>query len=182
MSTPWFGQRVRRNEDPRLLTGGALFVDDVQLPGMLHAAFVRSPIAHARILGIDTRTAKRKPGVAGVFTADDLGSYWQLGPLLVPPPPIEGHIFHARTQPMLAREKVRYVGEPIAVVVAESRYLAEDAAEEVFVDYDSLPPVVDLRTALATDAPRIHDDLESNLAAHVKQRKGDYEAARRDAA
>jgi aerobic carbon-monoxide dehydrogenase large subunit len=182
MTDRWFGQRIRRNEDARLLTGGALFVDDVQLPGMLHVAFVRSPLAHARILGIDTRTAKRRPGVAGVFTAADLGDYWRNGPLLVPPPPIADLVFHARTQPNLARDKVRYVGEPVAVVIAESRYAAEDAAEDVFVDYEPLTAVVTLQHALDPGAPRIHEDLESNLAAHVVQRKGDYAAARRDAA
>ena len=182
MTKPWVGQRVLRNEDARLLTGGAMFVDDVQLPGMLHVAFVRSQMAHARIGAIDTRAARKKPGVAGVFTAAELGSYWQHGPLLVPPPPIPGHVFHARTQPTLARDKVRYVGEPIAVVVAESRYLAEDAAEEIFVDYDPLPAVVDIERALAPDSPRIHEDLESNLAAHVVQRKGDYAAIRGAAA
>jgi aerobic carbon-monoxide dehydrogenase large subunit len=179
---PFFGQPIRRNEDARLLTGGALFVDDVQLPGMLHAAFVRSPLAHARIRGVDTRSALRRAGVAGVFAAADLGDYWQLGPLLVNPPPIEGLTFHARTQPTLARDKVRFVGEPIAIVVAESRYLAEDAAEEVFVDYDPLDPVVDLERALNHNAGLIHEDLRSNLAAHVPQHKGDYNAARANAA
>ena len=174
----YFGQPIRRNEDARLLTGRALFVDDVNLPGMLHVAFVRSPLAHARILSVDTRGARKKPGVHGVYTAADLGDFWQHGPLLVNPPPIADHVFHARTQPILARDKVRFVGEPIAVVVAESRYLAEDAAEEVFVDYDPLTPVVDLATALSPNAALIHEDLTSNLAAHVVQRKGDYEAVR----
>jgi carbon-monoxide dehydrogenase large subunit len=180
--TAYFGQPILRNEDARLLTGGALFVDDVQLPGMLHAAFVRSPLAHARIRSIDTRSALRRPGVAGVFTATDLGDYWQLGPLLVNPPPIEGLTFNARTQHPLARDKVRFVGEPVAVVVADSRYLAEDAAEDVFVDYDPLDPVVDLEQALTSKSALIHEDLPSNLAAHVPQHKGDYNAARANAA
>ena len=89
METRYIGQRIKRNEDPRLLTGQALYVDDVHLPGMLHAAFVRSPYAHGRILNIDTTAAKERPGVVAVITADDLGDYGQPGPLLVSPPPIE---------------------------------------------------------------------------------------------
>ncbi len=172
------GERIKRNEDPRLLTGRALFVDDVTLPGMLHVAFVRSPHAHARILGIDAAQAREREGVVAVYTAADLGDYWQHGPLLVPPPPVEGMIFHERTQVPLAKDKVRHVGEPVALVVAVSRYVAEDAAEEVMVDYEPLPAVVDLEAALAPGAALIHEDLESNLAALVVQKKGDYEAAR----
>ena len=88
MVTRYIGERITRNEDRRLLTGRALFVDDVELPQMLHAAFVRSPHAHARILRIDTAAARRREGVAAVYTAPDLGDYWRPGPLLVPPPPI----------------------------------------------------------------------------------------------
>ena len=94
---------------------------------MLHAAFVRSPHAHARIGSIDVSAALARDGVVAVYTADDLGDYWQPGPLLVPPPPIEGAVFNQRTQVPLAKDKVRHVGEPVAVVIAESRYLAEDA-------------------------------------------------------
>jgi carbon-monoxide dehydrogenase large subunit len=182
MSTRTFGQPVRRNEDPRLLTGRALFVDDVQLPGLAHAAFVRSPYAHARLGAIDAAAARRMPGVLAAYTAEDLGDYWQPGPLLVPPPPIPGAVFHPRTQVPLAKGKVRHLGEPVALIIAESRYLAEDAADLVAVDYDPLPAVVDLEAALAPDAPLLHDDLPSNLAAQVRQTKGDYEAARRAAA
>ncbi len=181
MATRYFGARIRRNEDPRLLTGRALFVDDVDLPGMLHVAFVRSPYAHARIRGIDKARAEGREGVVAVVTVQDLGDYWRTGPLLVPPPPVEGIVFNERTQPVLARDKVRHVGEAVAAVVAESRYLAEDAAAEVFVDYEPLPPVVELEKALAPDAPLVHEDVGSNVAAHVLQRKGDYEAARQAA-
>jgi carbon-monoxide dehydrogenase large subunit len=172
------GQRTKRNEDPRLLTGRALFVDDINLADMLHVAFVRSPHAHARLLGIDAAQAREKDGVVAIYTAEDLGDYWQHGPLLVPPPPVKGMIFHERTQVPLAKDKVRHPGEIVAVVVASSRYVAEDAAEEVMVDYEPLPAVVDLDTALEPGASRIHEDLDSNLAAHVVQKKGDYEAAR----
>ena len=182
MSTRLLGQPIRRNEDPQLLTGRALFVDDVQLPGMLHAAFLRSDIAHGQLLSIDATAAHQRPGVVAVITADDLGDYWQPGPLLVPPPPIADLVFHQRTQVPLARGKVRHAGEPLAVVVAESRYLAEDALADIAVDIDFLDAVVDLETALDPGAPRVHDDLDSNLSAHVVQRKGDYATATAGAA
>jgi carbon-monoxide dehydrogenase large subunit len=178
MTTRYFGASVRRNEDPRLLTGSALFVDDVQLPGTLHVAFVRSPFAHARIRSVDVSAARARAGVVGVFTAADLGALNKPGPLLVTPPPIAGLTFNLRTARPLATDKVRHVGEPIAVVVAQSRYLAEDAAEDVVIDADPLDVVVDLERALDGTAPLIHDDLPSNLAAHAIQHKGDYEAAR----
>ncbi len=171
------GERIKRNEDPHLLTGRALFVDDIELPDMVHVAFVRSPHAHARLLGIDVSQALKREGVIAVYTAEDLGDYWQPGPLLVPPPPVEGMVFHQRCQVPLAKDKVRHVGEPVALVVAVSRYVAEDAAEDVVVDYEALPAVVDLEKALKSGASLIHEDLGSNLAAYVPQKKGDYEAA-----
>lgn len=175
MAAQYIGKPLLRNEDHRLLTGQALFVDDVHLPGMLHAAFLRSDYAHARFLSIDTSNALQRPGVIAVYTADDLGDYWQPGPLLVPPPPIERLTFNARTQVPLAKGKVRHAGEAIAVVVAESRYIAEDALQDIIVDMEPLDAVVDLEKALAPDAALVHEDLESNLAAHVIQEKGDYE-------
>jgi CO/xanthine dehydrogenase Mo-binding subunit len=178
MSTQFFGQRIKRNEDPRLLTGRALFVDDVQLSGMVHVAFLRSSHAHARLGEIDASRALARDGVYAVYTAEDLGDYWQPGPLLVPPPPIERCVFNQRTQVPLAKGKVKYVGEPVALVVAASRYLAEDAVEDIAIEYESLAPVVDLEEAVAEDAPSVHDDLDSNISAHVIQEKGDYEAAR----
>jgi aerobic carbon-monoxide dehydrogenase large subunit len=178
MTTQPLGQRTKRNEDPRLLTGRALFVDDIDLPDTLHVAFVRSQHAHARLLGIDTSQALQREGVVAVYTAEDLGDYWKPGPLLVPPPPVEGLVFHERTQVPLAKGKVRHLGEPVALVVAVSRYVAEDAAEEVFVDYEPLPAVVDLEKALEPGAALIHEDVGSNMAAYVPQKKGDYEAAR----
>ncbi|MDX1385399.1 MAG: xanthine dehydrogenase family protein molybdopterin-binding subunit, partial [Thermoanaerobaculia bacterium] len=174
--TRYVGEPVRRNEDPRLLTGRALFVDDVDLPGMLHVAFVRSQHAHGRLRGVDVAAARSLPGVTAVVTADDLGAYWAPGPLLVPPPPIEGCRFEARTQVPLARDKVRHVGEPVAMVVAATRYVAEDACELVEVDVEPLSPAVDLEAALGADAPRVHDDLPSNVAAHAVQEKGSWAA------
>ena len=178
MATRYFGKRITRNEDPYLLTGQALFTDDVHLPGMVHVAFLRSDYAHARIRSIDVSAALERPGVIGVYTAEDLGDYWQPGPLLVSPPPIEGIVFNARTQVPLAKGKVRHVGEPVVMVVAESRYIAEDALDDIFVDYEPLPAVVDIEKALEPDAPLVHEDVGSNVAAHVVQRKGDYEAAK----
>ncbi len=181
MSTRQFGQPIKRNEDPRLLTGRALFTDDVQLAGMLHVAFLRSDLAHARIRSIDADGARQSPGVAAVYTADDLGDYWQPGPLLVPPLPVEQIEFYQRTQVPLAKEKVCHAGEAVAMVVAESRYLAEDALDEISVDYEPLDAVVDLESALAEDAPLVHDDLGHNINARVTQAKGNWVQAEAEA-
>jgi aerobic carbon-monoxide dehydrogenase large subunit len=179
--TGLFGARVKRSEDPRLLTGRAQFVDDVHLPGMLHAAFKRSDYAHARIVSVDVEAARAMAGVVAVFTAHDLGDFWEPSPLLVPSPPAEHAEFNQRTAGQLARDKVRYVGEPIAMVVAESRYIAEDALDLIEVDYKPLRAVVDLEAALKDGAPLVHDDLHSNMAAHVIQEKGSYDTARAQA-
>jgi aerobic carbon-monoxide dehydrogenase large subunit len=177
MTTRFFGAPIKRNEDKKLLTGQALFIDDVELPGMLHAAFLRSQVAHARIKHIDVSRALRRPGVVAAYTADDLGAYWKPGPLLVPPPPIAGIVFHQRTQVPLARHKVRHVGEPLVIVIAESRYLAEDALDDIEIDLETLPVVVDLEKGLGVSSVHVHDDLTSNISAHVRQTKGDYRSA-----
>jgi carbon-monoxide dehydrogenase large subunit len=177
MATRYFGAPIKRNEDRRLLTGQALFIDDIELPGMLHAAFLRSQVAHARIQSIDVSVALQRPGVIAIYVADDLGAYWQPGPLLVPPPPIPGIIFNQRTQVPLAKEKVRHVGEPLAIVIAESRYVAEDALDDIVVKLEHLPAVVDLEGSLDAGSAHVHDDLGSNVSAHVRQTKGDYARA-----
>jgi carbon-monoxide dehydrogenase large subunit len=182
METRQIGRPLTRNEDPRLLTGRALFVDDVERPGMLHAAFLRSPHAAADILSIDVGAAQARPGVVAVITAEDLGAYWQPGPLLVPPPPIAGLVFRQRCQVPLAKGVVRHVGEPVVMVVAESRYVAEDALSDILVDYAPREAVGDLEAALAPGSPRVHADLPDNIAADATQRKGDYAAARARAA
>jgi len=174
----WIGRSVPRTEDLRLLTGRALFVDDVHLPGLLHVAFLRSDHAHARLRGLDVSAARRRPGVVAVYTAADLGDYWRTGPVLVQPVPVPGVVFHAATQAPLVRDKVRHCGEPLAMVVAESRYVAEDALADMVADLEPLPAVVDLEAALAPGAPLVHESLGTNLAAHAVQRKGDYDAAR----
>ena len=177
MTTRFFGAPIKRNEDKKLLTGQALFIDDVELPGMLHAAFLRSQVAHARIKHIDVSRARKHPGVVAVYAADDLGPYWKPGPLLVPPPPISGIVFNPRTQVPLAKDKVRHVGEPLVVVVAESRYTAEDALDDIEIDLEPLPAVVDLEKGLGASSVHVHDDLTSNISAHVRQTKGDYRSA-----
>src|SRR5260370_13437397 len=177
MTTRYFGAPIPRNEDQRLLTGQALFVDDVELPGLLHAALLRSNVAHARIAHIDITPALRRAGVIAVYTANDLGDYWQPGPLLVPPPPVAGITFNQRTQVPLAKDKVRHVGEPIAIVIAQSRYIAEDALADIVVDLEPLPAVVDLEKALAAGSSLVHEDVGSNVAARVRQTKGNYAVA-----
>ena len=136
------GTRVARVEDARLLTGAGTYVDDISLPGMLHASFVRSPFARATIRGIDTSAARAVPGVRAVFTAADLNvdvkEQWHTS---------IGRASPETPRPPLADGEVRFVGDPVALVVAESLSLAEDAAELVDVDYESLPAVVDYTEA-----------------------------------
>lgn len=180
--TKTIGKRIKRNEDPRLLTGAALFVDDVNIPGMLHAAFLRSDYAHAYLRSIDVSAARARPGVVMVITAQDMGDEWQPGPPLVSPPPtLKDVVFNSRRQVPLVRDKARHAGEPIALVIAESRYIAEDAVEDIMADLEPIAAVADLETALDPGAPLIHEDLDSNLAAHLIQQRGDYAAARSQA-
>ncbi len=182
MMAKLIGKRITRNEDPRLLTGQALFVDDVELPGMLHAAFLRSEYAHARLKGVDVSAALERPGVVAAFTAEDMGDDWSPGPpLVIPPPTIEDVEFYTRTQVPLVKDKVRHAGEPLAIVIAESRYIAEDALDDIVVDLEPLDVVTNIERALDPDSPLVHDDLESNLAAHLVQEKGDYAAIREQA-
>jgi carbon-monoxide dehydrogenase large subunit len=177
MSTRTFGEPIKRNEDRRLLTGQALFIDDVELPGMLHAALLRSQVAHARIIKIDISRALQRRGVIAAYAADDLGAYWQPGPLLVPPPPIADIVFNKRTQVPLAKDKIRHVGEPLVIVIAESRYIAEDALDDIDVELEQLPAVVDLEQGLRPGSALVHEDVGSNVSAHVRQTKGNYASA-----
>ncbi len=177
-----FGQWIKRKEDAWLLTGKAEFLDDIQLPGMLHAAFLRSDFAHARIKKIDVTAALKRPGVVAIYTAQDMGDYWKPGPLQVPPPTaIKGSVFYARTLVPLAKDKVRFSGEPLAVVIAEDRYIAEDAFDDIIVDLEPLDVVTDMEKGLEPGAPLVHDDLESNLAADVIQERGNYAEAAKQA-
>ena len=142
MTTRYFGERVQRLEDERLLKGEGRFTDDVG-EGALECCFVRSPFAHARITRVDASSARTQPGVHAVYTAADLPFGDRDLPLLIPHPALT----NPRTQRCLAGEVVRYAGEAVAFVVAESRYLAEDAADLVEVDYEPLPVVARLEDA-----------------------------------
>jgi carbon-monoxide dehydrogenase large subunit len=175
MGARHFGARVARLEDPALLTGRGRFVDDIRLAGALHACFVRSPHAHAKIRAIDTSAARDLPGVHAVLTADDLPARMARSqiPMLVPNPSIAT----PRTQLALARREVCYVGQTIAVAIADNRYLAEDAAAAVNVEFEILPAVSDCREAARFGAPPTHSDLASNIAAVVSMSYGDVEAA-----
>jgi carbon-monoxide dehydrogenase large subunit len=150
------GQRIRRLEDSRFLRGKGLYVESMELPGALHATFVRSPYAHARIVGIDTSAASSVPG-AQVFTAADV----ELPAF--PPPPIPG-IEARMTRPFLASEVVRFVGDIVAVVLSESRADGTDAAELVMVDYEPLPVVVDPEEALSGNV-LLYPELGTNVCA-----------------
>jgi aerobic carbon-monoxide dehydrogenase large subunit len=175
MGARQFGARVSRLEDPALLVGAGRFVDDVKLAGALSACFVRSPHAHARIRGIDAAAALALPGVHAVLTADDLPEPMRNEriPNLMPNPAIR----IMRTQHALVRQEACYAGEAIAVVIAESRYVAEDAAALVAVDYDVLAAVSDCRDAVKPNAPRAHTDADGNVASVVRMEYGDVDAA-----
>ena len=170
-----FGASVKRKEDPAFLRGEGQYVDDIHLPEMLHAAFVRSPYAHAKVGPIDKRAALALPGVHAVITFADLPEALQRQtlPLLVPHPAIK--------QPLLpytlAKDETCYAGEPVACVIADSRYIAEDAAQLVEVDYQPLPAVNDCRSALEKDAPLAHTGTDSNIAARFPVKVGDTDRA-----
>ena len=163
-----------RVEDQRILTGQGHYIDDLQLPGMLHAAFLRSPFAHARITSIDASPALTAPGVVAVYTGEDLRPLSK---------PIKGTLQlgeYPETYP-LATDKVLYVGDLVAMVVAESRYLAEDALELIEVEYDPLPAVMDYEAALDPSIPPLFRDFESNLLGTTTTTGGDVDAAFADA-
>ncbi len=170
------GKSLPRKEDRRLLTGTARFVDDIEVPGALHACFVRSPYAHARIRAIDAGDAAKMPGVVAVVTGEDLARV--TAPLRMAPP-IEG-LLPTEIETLPTR-KVRFQGDPVACVVATDRYLAEDAAEAVVVDYAPLPVVASAQAALAEGAPRVDESLPSNLVSHQTFSRGDPEAREREA-
>ncbi len=172
MGAKLVGARVQRIEDPRLLRGEAGFVDDLRLPGMLHAAFVRSPYAHALIRRVDLSTAQAAPGVVAAFSLLDLWPDPPVIPVLIPHPSLR-----LAPQYPLARDRVRYVGEPVAVVIAEDRYRAEDAAELVEVAYEPLPVVVNTDAARTPGAPKLHDTVPDNVVARWTHEKGDVTAA-----
>src|SRR2546422_985547 len=168
---------VRRREDPRLITGAGEFVDDFRVPGCLHAVMLRSPHAHARIRSIDVSAARRAPGVVGVFLASDLGSAGVAIPIYAPHPAL---LVACGIRP-LAGERVRFVGEAVAAVIADDPCRACDALDLIRVEYEPLPALVDMDAALAPGAPVLHEETASNVVAEWRQRVGDVEAAIRTA-
>ncbi len=199
------GARVRRKEDPRLITGSSLYVDDLQLSGMLHLVFVRSPYAHARIKSIDTSAAASSPGVVAVYTSEQLaefcgpmpgGSGGEGAPMEEDTPPAEGQsgetagevvvtdaddIPTPTTWP-LARGKTRWVGEPVVVVVAESVAQGNDAAELVEVEYEELPAVVDIEAAQEAGSALVWDNIRNNVGVRYERARGDADTAFAEAA
>src|SRR5215469_831711 len=181
-SDRFVGRSMPRREDRRLLTGQGQFLADLSLPRMLHAIFVRSQVAHARIQSVDVARAAAMPGVVKVVTGADL---------LRIAPPVPGaqlslpskwrtqvqHTIHLPQQPLLAVDKVRHVGEAIAVIIAESRHEAQDAAELVTADLEPLPPVVDAEIALKPETTLIHEEYQTNLIGEFVVEKGDATAA-----
>jgi len=174
------GASIKRSEDPRILTGSGRYVDDIKLPGMLHAAFVRSPLAHARVLAVDVSAARALPGVVAVLTGADLEAMTVPGqdPLFA----MMGAGGPMPEYSLLATDTVRFVGDPVAIVVAESRYLAEDGCELVEVDYADLPPVASAAAALDADSPALFANLGDNIIGpHKRSEFGDVAGTFADA-
>ncbi|HLB28667.1 MAG TPA: xanthine dehydrogenase family protein molybdopterin-binding subunit, partial [Dehalococcoidia bacterium] len=166
--TRWVGANLKRKEDPSLLTGRGSYVDDLRLPGMLHAAFLASPHAHARIKSIDASEALKLPGVVAVLTGRDIAR--RILPAMAS---VGGPVMDFG----MAVGKARYVGEPVAAVVATDRYIAEDARDLVRVDYEPLPAVVDGEVAMAPGAPLLYEAAGSNLLWHRAFAYGDPDGA-----
>src|ERR1700760_1317030 len=173
--TPELGKARLRKEDQRLITGQTNWTDNIQLPGMLHIAFLRSPFAHARITSVDVSPARNEPGVIAAYSGADfageqgsLPCAWPVTPDIVIP-----------AHPPMAVDEVRYVGEAVACVVARDRYAAADALDAIEVDYEQLPPVLDMRAALEDSSPKVHE--AGNKSFDFVFPQGDLEAAFRDA-
>ena len=171
-SRSWVGQPIERREDVELLTGAGRFIGDLTRPGMLHAAFLRSPLPHAEIRSIDVTAAEAASGVHAVFTGADLAPS-------VPQQPTPHRVWGQKDTPYyaLARGRVRYAGEAVALVVAESRYLAEDARELIEVDWEPLPSVGSMEASLAEDAPVLYPGWTDNVAGTFDQEMGDVDRA-----
>ena len=174
MTTRIFGSGIRRREDPRLITGQSSYTDDISLNGLVHAAILRSPHGHARITSIDTSAAKSAPGVVAVYTGADIEG--KLSPIpcawVVPDSDVK-----AVAYPAIAKDVVRYVGDAVAVVVADTRIQAEDALELINVGYEVLPSVVNAEAALQEGAPQLHEDAPNNQAFHWTVAAGDADSA-----
>jgi aerobic carbon-monoxide dehydrogenase large subunit len=169
------GASIKRSEDPRILTGTGRYVDDIKLPGMLHAAFVRSPLAHARVISVDVSAARALPGVVAVLTGADLEEMTVPGPDALSV--LIGSAGPVPEFTLLATDKVRFVGDPVVVVIAESRALAEDGCELVEVEYDDLPPVANATFALDPASPPLFANLGDNISRpHSRNEFGDVAA------
>jgi len=167
----WVGKKLKRKEDPRLIQGISHYTDDIKLPRMLYCAFARSPHAHAEIRDIHTDKARAVSGVVGVFTSQDTSGIGMV-PCAIQMPDLK-----VPKHPVLATGRVRFVGEPVAVVVAEDIYAARDGAELVEVDYDPLPVVTDMEKALSEDTPFVHDEFRTNRAFTHALKNGDIASA-----
>ena len=174
-AAPEIGSARLRSEDARLITGQTNWTDNIQLPGMLHIAFLRSPFAHARITSVNVSAALNEPGVIAAYSgadfADEQGSLpcaWPVTPDIVIP-----------AHPPMAVDEVRYVGEAVACVVARDRYAAADALAAIEIDYEQLPPVLDMKKALDADSPKVHET--GNQSFDFVFSNGDLDAAFRDA-
>src|SRR3990170_360622 len=166
------GARVKRREDPRLIRGLAHYVDDIQLPNVLHAAILRSPYAHARIRAMRTDQARRHPGVVAVVTGNEIRD--QVGCV---PVASQNPTLRVPKRYVLAVDKVCFVGEGVVVVVAEDRYTARDALDLIQVDYEPLPVVTDPERSLTPGSPVIHSEWPDNLAFSWQQEQGDVTGA-----
>ncbi|HEY6382561.1 MAG TPA: molybdopterin cofactor-binding domain-containing protein, partial [Pseudolabrys sp.] len=185
-STPFIGRGVKPHKTSRFLTGGGVYVNDIRLPNILHAALARSMHAHAHIRSIDTEQALRLDGVAGVWTGGDIKDRIALFPEsfeIHPRPWLEGvkPILQGPRPAALAQRKVHYVGEPVAIVVAEDRHRAEDAVDAIVVEYEPLPVIVDPDEALKAGAIRVHDESQDNVVFRFTVDKGNIDQALRDA-
>ncbi|SAK85941.1 aldehyde oxidase [Caballeronia pedi] len=170
----YIGKRITRTEDKKLLQGQGTYVDDVHLPNMLQAAVLRSPHAHAKIVSIDCSAARELKGVHAVYTHADLsGRARGRAPSMLPNPAIR----FERTQELLASTEVTFAGEAVAFVVADNRYIAEDACGLIEVEYDTLPAVADCRDGLRAESPLCHTDAKDNVVAHIEMGFGDIDAA-----
>jgi aerobic carbon-monoxide dehydrogenase large subunit len=168
----WIGASLARAEDERFLKGKARFVGDLKLPGMLHAAFVRSLVANGTVRSVETDAALALPGVRAVVTGDDLATLVHPFPVMAPP---GVQVAAVAAHPVLAHERVRYVGEPVALVVADTAELAADAAEQIAVDVEELPALVEPRDA--EEAEPIHPAVQGNVLLHHRLGTGDVESA-----
>ena len=185
----YVGARVRRKEDPRLITGSSTYVGDVKLPGMLHCAILRSPYAHARINSIDASAALALPGVVAVFTGEQMKT--MAGPMTGgggEGGDIEGDVQEEEAEKQAGKEspevqyplavgKVRHVGEQVAAVIATDMYTARDAVDLVEVDWEPLPVAATLEAAMAPDAPQLFGDKPGNVGLHWEKTSGDVDAA-----